>query len=278
MHDTMTAAGTGHLTIRRVLRGAYRLIAEDRATGERREGPWVGNAVVDAGKQAFLDRVRGVGTAWGQATSRLQLYSGGTLRKQITGTFVAPSHATLNRVVWEWRDISADTYTNVNQAIFSHSGTAVQFSSAVVGFGDKTDAQNWIVQYRLDFSGSTPDLVTTANEGLDLMLRMFTGNQTTYFDGSSQLLVFSDAGRTQAMGPQTVNATFPTRAAQTLTYRWTVAAGTMTGSWHHLLIARNASNPPGGPILTGARLRDRADQLGTKGPTDEWVWTYTLSI
>jgi hypothetical protein len=285
MRDELTAVGRGHLSIRKKLhvhaelRGAFRLIEEDRATGERVEGPWVENTVVNQGKEAFLDRMRGVGAAWSQSVCRLTLRNGSTVRQTITGTHVAPSHATLRRIVFEWRDPGNAVYSNVDNVIFSHSGNAFQFSTKDVSFGSKTEDKMWIVQYRLDFNAGSPDLVLTANEGLDLALRFFTGNvTTTFFDGSSQLLVFTTAARTDALGPQTVDATFPQRTGQTLTYKWTVPDNAMSGPWYGLLITRLANNPPGGPIVTGTRLRDLNDQLGTKQTLDEWVWTYTFTI
>jgi hypothetical protein len=93
------------------------------------------------------------------------------------------------------------------------------------------------------------------------------GNSATAFAATQTDLVGASKFRKQ------MDATFPTRAANVLTFRATFATGDANFAWAEWGITNSVASQSGGTLLNR-----KVDALGTKTSSQSWQFTVTLTV
>jgi hypothetical protein len=266
------------------MRGLYRVIKEDRTTGERAVGDWRPNAITTAGKNIFLDIIRGSagsGDVYDQANSQIRIYDGspGTLVKTLTGADAAFPSIALNganlEVTWEWSDISVDVYNAARIELRNRAGGSGNtiFSDAAPAFGTKPNTQNWIYQYKLILTGiaSAPFGDGTGHySGVRELLEMFIGEQVDRYDTDTELFVEGSSSGTYSQ----VADGAPTRTGQTVTWTFTVAEanGNAPNNWQDITIRKTLTD------CTNCVLRKDNEGWPAKQSNEQRIVTYELTV
>jgi hypothetical protein len=269
---------------RRKLRGFYRVKAVDRETGEViRTSAWRPNAITTAGRNIFLDIMRGNTSSdyFDNANTQLRIFDGspGTLVKTITGAdsgfpTVAESGSNVE-ATWQFSDISVDEYDATRLEIRNRAGGSgtVIFSDSVQSFGSKPNTQNWIYEYKLILSnvaiapfGDGTNIYT----GVPQLLDMFTGDQIDSYDEDTQLFVEGSSSGTYS---QTADGA-PSRTDQTVTWTFTVIEGNgnSPNNWNFITIRKTLID------CTDCRLRRDDEGWPAKQSNEQRTVTYEFSV
>jgi hypothetical protein len=146
--------------------------------------------------------------------------------------------------------------------------------------------------------GEAPDAVETAehnlllNEGIQLMLDLLIGaSSSTYTNSTSFLGVGTST--TAASASQTalqaannssnklykvMDATYPSRASQTVTWKATFGSSDANFAWNEWSVARAASNPNSDDTSVGTNLNRKVTSFGTKSSGATWTLTVDITV
>jgi len=261
------------------LTGTWTLERVDKRTGRTVRVDKAHNTIQSAGITEFLELCTGDSTAHFDSGAFFKVYDGdpGTEVFSAASADAAPVHLT-EQVTWTFSDISVDTYT---AARIEFGLGALTFSNASVAFGAKPNTQNWI--YRYELSISSGDAPLSESDGLDHMLRLFTGDKDEHFNNAATALkIYEDQSFTELNGAGNGSYTlgqdtsFPSVSGSDMVLQWVVPAGTLTGTWEGVEIYTTYGNGD------DATLRSPAlgvwDSLGSKTASSKWQYTYTFSL
>lgn len=271
-HETERAVS---LSLEANLKVEFTILKYDRDTNTLVGREDFTNAVSTAGKQLFLDVMRGASTSrLDTANSALHITGTGTpLPKTFTGCDSGfPQSPGDRQQRWQWSDISIDEYTvstvEVRRGALVFSSASPTFSGGNV----KPASQNWIYQYTLTISGGGQfqEPVTFgagANyPGLHEMLRALTANIASW--ATLNLNAYTTDGYANLHA--TVVLGGDTRTAETV--KWTGSAGSGSGTggpWQWILIENQ---------LGPTRLRISNEGWGSKQSTSTWSFEYSFSV
>jgi hypothetical protein len=224
------ARARGRWKIKRYTHEAYRNGEEPLGTID------AGNALVTAGLQHALDRIRGSTTSSALSSSSvLRIYNSSiSLQKTLTGTSTGPTHLSISgasgRVTLEWTDSSTDSYSAHTLRVY-YAGNTIQLSNTAPAFGTKPTGETWVYEWTFSITSSAP----MVGAGLDRMMRIITGNSSlTYNSSRTQVQVRNDTGIGCTAGTLLWSATpgsAPTRSGSTVTWTFVTGIGDGTGSW-----------------------------------------------
>lgn len=119
------------------------------------------------------------------------------------------------------------------------------------------------------------------NAGRDLIAAMIVGETTTDFNSANAFMGVGDSSTAFAASQtdlqaatnklrKAMDATYPTRSANQLTFRATFATGEANFTWNEWAVF-NASNG-------GTMLNRKVEALGTKTSAQSWQLTTTLTL
>jgi hypothetical protein len=258
--------------------GSYWLLKQDKETGEILEETRIGNTITSDGLGRVLDLAAELSSARfqsGQARFRL-LNSGGT-EVFASNTMVAgyPLVEQFNvpntlaaRVTWRWEDVSINTYT-AHTAEFRRVADNLLFSTTnVSSWGTKTNRQNWIYEYRLDFRGSINTFGdgSTYFGGLHRMAELMVTADVGFSATNTRLRVLASGGAVVLTGSLPTSG--PTRTANTVTWQFQVNDNVGLGQWWTQEI-----NLLGDPVLRRVQW-----DYGSKVSGDVWTFNYSLTV
>lgn len=186
----------------------------------------------------------------------------------------APSYA----VRWEWHDDSVSAYDpNFLHFIFDNYIDGYVFATVdISAAGSKPPTENWHYAFILELYSTDTDFTTG---GLQVLMDLFTGTSGLHLTTTGiRLRPTTGAGSgTELTGTDRAPDANPTinTGANTATWVWTVPDGTFPGVWAGTKIKIGTS------FLTNLRwggCKTDGSSCGTKGPGEEWEYTYIFSI
>lgn len=265
------------------LTGVWTVERFSRVTGEKLPTLLVEeNTIQDAGKNIFLDMMFNYGSPastnqFTNARTDLLIYNtSDVLQKTLDCDASYPSHGSEDSgLVYYWfSDLTADAY-EADDLHFKNSTSGVTFSIKLATGWSKPATENWIYKYTLQITQNGDSNLKM--DGLDHALRLFSGNRVLLgkqweASGANRItLLVEDSPKTST---QTIYASSgPTRSSQTVTTVFTQAAGTGTGQdWEYCTIQANMTDQG----LT--ELNETQESGGTKGASEEFVYTFTFSL
>lgn len=178
-----------------------------------------------------------------------------------------PDLGTQKQATWQWTDASTDSYT-VDTVRFTVLGESVVFSEVTGGpFSDnqKPSTENWTYEYTLIISAGDAEL---QDDGLHAVLEIFTGEITDSFNQNGTRIEPVDSG--SPIGTQGPDSD-PTRSGNTLEWVFTVAEGSLTGSW-------DTVNILGATWASADVTLSSGSGPGTKDSDTQRVYTYTFTL
>ncbi len=119
------------------------------------------------------------------------------------------------------------------------------------------------------------------NEGIQLLLDLLIGaggtaynNSNSYIgvgDGTTAAAATQNALQGSSVDYQAMEATYPSRTDQTVTWRAVWGSGEGNFAWNEWTIANANSN-------SGTNLNRKVASLGTKSSGSEWTLTVTITV
>lgn len=120
-----------------------------------------------------------------------------------------------------------------------------------------------------------------SNAGRDLIAAMLIGEATTDFTNANSRIGVGDSATAFAAAQtdlqaaankfrKVVDAGYPTRAANVLTFRATFATGEANFAWNEWAVFNAAA--------AGTMLNRKVEALGTKTNVQSWQFTVTLTV
>jgi hypothetical protein len=119
------------------------------------------------------------------------------------------------------------------------------------------------------------------NAGRDIIAQMILGEATTDYNNANARLGVGDSATAFAVGQtdlqaaankfrKGMDATYPQRAGNVLTFRTTYATGEANYDWNEWAVFNAAA--------AGTMLNRKVEALGTKANTQSWQLTVTVTV
>lgn len=209
-----------------------------------------------------------------------------------TGTDAGPINSgTPNRgspsdvFLWEFHDISATQRLTQNTLEFWYGTptdtptTEVHISTITVSEGTKPTTENWIWRVYMEIYSTDSDFT---DGGLADLLERIAGVSNLHADATNfwmRPFTSSDTGL-GASGQNPDGAPTVDTGANSITWVWTVAAGNYEGEWAKVEVSFSisAATYSGTTDLRYGGCKTDGTSCGTKGPGEEWEWTYVLTL
>ena len=229
----------GEWQIRKFKRGSDRPFAVEKVGS---------NTVVVSGIHRIIDLMLGLSSNRFNSNSILRIYSSAgasTPIRTLSGAVEGPIHILIangGEFRITWGDDSLQSYTPANLRPFFPDGST-QLSTTNISQGTKLSTETWLFDYtfrlRRTVGGTFPD------EGLDLVLRLMTGNQTIGFQAGNLELEVRDSTTFSCTGGTflgTWNSNAVERDGTNAVILFEVAEGNLTGNWQCAVIRHNVYN------------------------------------
>jgi hypothetical protein len=208
------------------------------------------------------------------------------------GVDVGPTFATTTKpspayaLLWEWWDISANTYSNANWMHMMYGDPTVDltmpmdgeyvFSSVEISAGNKPNDENWLYRYTLELYSSDTDFT---DAGLTHLMNLFVGFSALHLTSAGiRLRPTTGAGSgSELSGSDATPDGNPTvdTGDDDITWVWTIADGTFNGTWAGTKIKVGTSFSTD---LRWGGCKTDGTSCGTKSSGEEWEYTYIISV